>query len=58
MTADGCGGGDYRAQQPGKPKPPGNPVPERDDPDDRQPAKEPPQPIPIPRPEPPPAPLQ
>ena len=43
-------------QQPGKPKPPGNP-PDPRDPDERSPLGEPPQPIPVPRPEPPPVPL-
>jgi hypothetical protein len=36
-----------RAQQPGKPKPPGNP-PRNPDPGEREPIEEPPQPIPVP----------
>lgn len=45
-------------QQPGKPKPPGNPPPEEPDADRPPPHEEPPAPIMPPRPEPPPAPLQ
>jgi hypothetical protein len=58
MPAEGRGGGNHQAQQPGKPKPPGNPLPERDDPDDAQPVEEPPPPIPVPRPDPPPPPIE
>jgi outer membrane biosynthesis protein TonB len=57
--AEDCGAiaGEIEAQQPGKPKPPGNP-PQRPDPDQPQPIGEPPRPVPPPRPEPPPAPVQ
>ena len=57
MPADRRGGGQYQAQQPGKPKPPGNPPPEPDDPDEPEPVDEPLPPIPIPPLEPPPLPL-
>ena len=40
-------GAELRGQQPGKPKPPGNP-PRRPDPDTPLPVEEPPQPIPVP----------
>ena len=49
--------GEIEAQQPGKPKPPGNP-PQKPEPEIPPPISEPPRPIPSPRPEPPPVPVQ
>ncbi|HZB91867.1 MAG TPA: hypothetical protein VE397_10525 [Stellaceae bacterium] len=49
---------EIEAQQPGKPKPPGNPPPEEPDADRPRRREEPPAPIMPPRPEPPPMPLQ
>jgi hypothetical protein len=49
--------GEIEAQQPGKPKPPGNP-PQKPEPEIPPPISEPPRPIPSPRPEPPPAPIR
>ncbi|HUC67997.1 MAG TPA: hypothetical protein VMA53_21460 [Stellaceae bacterium] len=49
--------GEIEAQQPGKPKPPGNP-PQKPEPEIPPPIDEPPRPIPSPRPEPPPVPIR
>ncbi len=49
--------GEIEAQQPGTPKPPGNP-PQRPEPEIPPPIEEPPRPIPSPRPEPPPVPVR
>ena len=46
--------GEIEAQQPGKPKPPGNPPAEEPEADEPPPVEEPPRPMPPPRPESPP----